>query len=165
MLRSFPLHISPSSPIYTLYPTAHIPHSIFQSQDASANAKGGQSQKVTQNNHDLQVRFKWGVNYPTGIADVAIWDNRSTSHSVSPRFFSLFPFSFSSRAALTPSLFHRPPTTMKNNSELGTASFRSARGLTLTLWLLQGARHWVMLCLLRGRSVKCTGLRLPNRPF
>nr|KIR45793.1 taurine catabolism dioxygenase TauD [Cryptococcus bacillisporus CA1280] len=37
--------------------------------------------KVTQNNHDLQVRFKWGVNYPTGIADVAIWDNRSTSHS------------------------------------------------------------------------------------
>lgn len=37
--------------------------------------------KVTQNNHDLQVRFKWGINYPTGIADVALWDNRSTSHS------------------------------------------------------------------------------------
>lgn len=164
MLRSSPLHTSYYCPLYTPYATVHNPHSTFQSQVTSANAKGGQSQKVTQNNHDLQVRFKWGVNYPTGIADVAIWDNRSTSHSVSPRFFFLFPFSFSSRAALT-LLFLRPPTTTKNNSELATASFRSARGLTLTLWLLQGVKLWALLCLLRGRSVKCTGLRWPSRPF
>lgn len=26
-------------------------------------------------NHDLQVRYKWGVN------DVAIWDNRATYHT------------------------------------------------------------------------------------
>ncbi|OWZ68695.1 hypothetical protein AYX14_05419 [Cryptococcus neoformans] len=122
--------------------------------------------KVTQNNHDLQVRFKWGVNYPTGIADVAIWDNRSTSHSVSPLFFfpSSFPF-FLWRCANPHSfLLYRPRSTMKNSSGSATASFRSVRNLTLTLWLLRGVRHWALLCLLKGYLVKCTGPRLPSRP-
>ncbi|KAL1966254.1 hypothetical protein VTN77DRAFT_4607 [Rasamsonia byssochlamydoides] len=35
----------------------------------------GYLNKMTYANHDLQVRFKWGVN------DVAIWDNRSTYHT------------------------------------------------------------------------------------
>ncbi|WVQ75578.1 hypothetical protein IAR50_005205 [Cryptococcus sp. DSM 104548] len=37
--------------------------------------------KLVVNNHDLQVRFKWGTNYAPGIGDIAIWDNRSTQHS------------------------------------------------------------------------------------
>lgn len=28
------------------------------------------------------MRFKWTVNNPPGIGDVAIWDNRSTFHTV-----------------------------------------------------------------------------------
>lgn len=41
--------------------------------------------KIVTNNHDLQVRFKWSINNAPGIGDVAIWDNRSTFHSVSGR--------------------------------------------------------------------------------
>lgn len=39
-------------------------------------------QKVVSENHDLQVRFKWAINNPPGLGDIAIWDNRSTYHSV-----------------------------------------------------------------------------------
>ncbi|TYJ58196.1 hypothetical protein B9479_001020 [Cryptococcus floricola] len=37
--------------------------------------------KLTVNNHDLQVRFRWGKDYAPGRGDVAIWDNRSSFHS------------------------------------------------------------------------------------
>ncbi|WVQ82460.1 hypothetical protein IAT38_004589 [Cryptococcus sp. DSM 104549] len=37
--------------------------------------------KVVANNHDLQVRFKWSTNNAPGIGDIAIWDNRSTTHT------------------------------------------------------------------------------------
>jgi alpha-ketoglutarate-dependent taurine dioxygenase len=46
-----------------------FPISTFASYTQIAN----QSQLLTQN-HDAQVRFKWRKN------DLAIWDNRSTSH-------------------------------------------------------------------------------------
>ncbi|KAJ1565369.1 hypothetical protein HK096_003175 [Nowakowskiella sp. JEL0078] len=36
--------------------------------------------RVVVENHDIQVRFKWGKN------DVAIWDNRSTFHSATPDY-------------------------------------------------------------------------------
>jgi alpha-ketoglutarate-dependent taurine dioxygenase len=34
-------------------------------------------------NHDMQVRYKWGVN------DVAIWDNRATFHTATYVFCCL----------------------------------------------------------------------------
>ena len=37
--------------------------------------------RLVSDNHDLQVRFKWNVDNPPGIGDVAIWDNRSTQHT------------------------------------------------------------------------------------
>lgn len=42
-----------------------------------------EEQKIVSENHDLQVRFKWTTNNAPGRGDIAIWDNRSTFHSVS----------------------------------------------------------------------------------
>ena len=39
--------------------------------------------KIVSENHDLQVRFKWSIDNAPGVGDVAIWDNRSTFHTVS----------------------------------------------------------------------------------
>jgi hypothetical protein len=47
--------------------------------------------KIVTNNHDLQVRFKWSINNAPGIGDVAIWDNRSTFHSVSSYIVAVSP--------------------------------------------------------------------------
>jgi len=40
-----------------------------------------ETQKLFLENHNLQVRFKWNVNNPEGLSDLAIWDNRSTIHT------------------------------------------------------------------------------------
>jgi len=37
--------------------------------------------KLVAENHDLQVRFHWSRGLAKGLGDVAIWDNRSTTHS------------------------------------------------------------------------------------
>ena len=47
--------------------------------------------RLVKENHDLQVRFHWSTKNKPGRGDVALWDNRSNFHTVSPAEFMTHP--------------------------------------------------------------------------